>query len=122
MAENVVLYNKYACFCYGTRNPMKITKRDVLEYHSKGRPGKIEVIATKPLANQYDLSLAYSPGVAEAVLEVERDPATAYLYTAKSNLVAVISNGTAILGFPMLLDLADHASRAVFGIDIFVGV
>ncbi len=77
---------------------MKITKQDVLEYHSMGRPGKIEVIATKPLSNQLHLSLAYSPGVAEAVLEVERDPKTAYYYTAKSNLVAVISNGTAILG------------------------
>lgn len=77
---------------------MKITKQDVLEYHSRGRAGKIEVVATKPLDNQRDLSLAYSPGVAEAVLEVERDPQTAYRYTAKGNLVAVISNGTAILG------------------------
>ncbi|HLA43872.1 MAG TPA: malic enzyme-like NAD(P)-binding protein, partial [Aggregatilineales bacterium] len=77
---------------------MKITKQEVLEYHEMGRPGKIEVIATKPLSNQRHLSLAYSPGVAEAVLEVERDPSTAYRYTAKSNLVAVISNGTAILG------------------------
>lgn len=77
---------------------MKISKQDVLEYHSQGRPGKIEVVATKPLSTQRHLSLAYSPGVAEAVLEVERDPLTAYLYTAKSNLVAVISNGTAILG------------------------
>jgi malate dehydrogenase (oxaloacetate-decarboxylating)(NADP+) len=77
---------------------VKITKQDVLEYHEMGRPGKIEVIATKPLTNQRHLSLAYSPGVAEAVLEVERDPGTAYRYTAKSNLVAVISNGTAILG------------------------
>lgn len=77
---------------------MKITKQDVLEYHAEGRPGKIEVIATKRLANQRDLSLAYSPGVAEAVLEVERDPNTAYQYTAKGNLVAVVSNGTAILG------------------------
>ncbi|MCB9436178.1 MAG: NADP-dependent malic enzyme [Anaerolineales bacterium] len=77
---------------------MKISKQDVLEYHSQGRPGKIEVVATKPLSTQRHLSLAYSPGVAEAVLEVERDPLTAYQYTAKSNLVAVISNGTAILG------------------------
>ena len=76
----------------------KFTKQDVFEYHTRGRPGKIEVIATKPLATQRDLSLAYSPGVAEAVLEVERDPMTAYKYTAKGNLVAVISNGTAILG------------------------
>ena len=77
---------------------MKITKQDVLEYHSTGRPGKIEVIATKALSTQRDLSLAYSPGVAEAVLEVEANPMSAYQYTAKSNLVAVISNGTAILG------------------------
>ncbi len=76
----------------------KFTKQDVLEYHTRGRPGKIEVISTKPLANQRDLSMAYSPGVAEAVLEVERDPMDAYKYTAKGNLVAVISNGTAILG------------------------
>ncbi|PJF41485.1 MAG: NADP-dependent malic enzyme [Phototrophicales bacterium] len=77
---------------------MKITKQDVLEYHSQGRPGKIEVVATKPLATQRDLSLAYSPGVAQAVLELEANPLSAYRYTAKSNLVAVISNGTAILG------------------------
>lgn len=77
---------------------MKITKQDVLEYHSQGRPGKIEVVATKPLATQRDLSLAYSPGVAQAVLELEENPLSAYRYTAKGNLVAVISNGTAILG------------------------
>ncbi|MEO8613294.1 MAG: NADP-dependent malic enzyme, partial [Chloroflexota bacterium] len=67
-------------------------------YHRMGRPGKIEVTPTKPLTTQRDLSLAYSPGVAEAVLEVERDPLTAYELTAKANLVGVISNGTAILG------------------------
>lgn len=77
---------------------MKITKQEVLDYHKQGRPGKIEVVATKPLTTQRHLSLAYSPGVAEAVLEVERDPLTAYQYTAKGNLVAVVSNGTAILG------------------------
>ena len=77
---------------------MAITKQDVLEYHSRGRPGKIEVTATKPLVTQRDLSLAYSPGVAEAVIEVENNPAAAYDYTAKGNLVAVVSNGTAILG------------------------
>lgn len=77
---------------------MAITKQDALDYHRMGRPGKIEVIPTKPLASQRDLSLAYSPGVAEAVLEVEHSPLTAYELTAKSNLVAVISNGTAILG------------------------
>jgi malate dehydrogenase (oxaloacetate-decarboxylating)(NADP+) len=77
---------------------MAITKQDALAYHRMGRPGKIEVTPTKPLATQRDLSLAYSPGVAEAVLEVERESLTAYELTAKSNLVAVISNGTAILG------------------------
>lgn len=87
-----------ALFYVESVTTMKITKQDVLEYHSQGRPGKIEVVATKPLSTQRHLSLAYSPGVAEAVLEVERDPLTAYQYTAKSNLVAVISNGTAILG------------------------
>ncbi|PJF33785.1 MAG: NADP-dependent malic enzyme, partial [Candidatus Thermofonsia Clade 1 bacterium] len=64
----------------------------------RGRPGKIEVKPTKPLLTQRDLSLAYSPGVAEAVLAVEADPLKAYDYTAKGNLVAVVSNGTAILG------------------------
>ena len=77
---------------------MAVTKQDALDYHRMGRPGKIEVTPTKPLATQRDLSLAYSPGVAEAVLEVERDPLTAYELTAKANLVGVISNGTAILG------------------------
>ncbi len=77
---------------------MSITKQDVLEYHTLGRPGKIEVKATKPLTSQRHLSLAYSPGVAIAVEELDADPSTAYKYTAKSNLVAVVSNGTAILG------------------------
>lgn len=77
---------------------MTITKQDALDYHRMGRPGKIEVVPTKPLASQRDLSLAYSPGVAEAVLEIESSPLTAYELTAKSNLVGVISNGTAILG------------------------
>jgi malate dehydrogenase (oxaloacetate-decarboxylating)(NADP+) len=77
---------------------MAITKQDALDYHRMGRPGKIEVTPTKPLATQRDLSLAYSPGVADAVLEVERDPLMAYELTAKANLVGVISNGTAILG------------------------
>jgi malate dehydrogenase (oxaloacetate-decarboxylating)(NADP+) len=76
-----------------------MTKRqDALDYHSKGRPGKIAVVPTKPLANQRDLSLAYSPGVAEPCLEIERDKDLAYLYTAKGNLVAVVTNGTAVLG------------------------
>ncbi|HVU13811.1 MAG TPA: NADP-dependent malic enzyme [Phototrophicaceae bacterium] len=77
---------------------MAITPQDVFEYHRRGRPGKIEVTPTKPLHTQRDLSLAYTPGVAEAVLEVERDPLTAYELTAKANLVGVISNGSAILG------------------------
>jgi malate dehydrogenase (oxaloacetate-decarboxylating)(NADP+) len=77
---------------------MPVTKQEVLDYHRMGRPGKIEVVATKPSLTQRDLTLAYSPGVAEATLEVERDPETAYELTAKGNLVAVVSNGTAILG------------------------
>ena len=76
-----------------------ITKQDALAYHHlNNRPGKISVTPTKPLATQRDLSLAYTPGVAVPVLEIERDPALAYEYTSKGNLVAVISNGTAILG------------------------
>lgn len=76
----------------------KITKEAALLYHSQGKPGKIEVIPTKPYSTQRDLSLAYSPGVAEPCLEIEKDPQNAYKYTAKGNLVAVISNGTAVLG------------------------
>ena len=76
-----------------------MTKRqDALDYHSHGRPGKIAVVPTKPLTNQRDLSLAYSPGVAEPCLEIERDQDLAYKYTAKGNLVAVVTNGTAVLG------------------------
>jgi malate dehydrogenase (oxaloacetate-decarboxylating)(NADP+) len=74
------------------------SKEDALNYHSEGRPGKIEVIPTKPHSTQLDLSLAYSPGVAEPCLEIEKTPEDAYKYTAKGNLVAVISNGTAVLG------------------------
>ena len=76
----------------------KITKEDALIYHSRGRRGKIEVIPTKPYCTQHDLGLAYTPGVAYPCLEIEKNPDDAYLYTAKSNLVAVISNGTAVLG------------------------
>jgi malate dehydrogenase (oxaloacetate-decarboxylating)(NADP+) len=75
-----------------------IRKQDALDYHSQGRRGKIEVIPTKPCATQRDLSLAYTPGVADPCLEIEKNPEDAYLYTAKGNLVAVISNGTAVLG------------------------
>lgn len=76
----------------------KTIKEEALLYHSQGKPGKIEVVPTKPYSTQKDLSLAYSPGVAEPCLEIEKDPQTAYKYTAKGNLVAVISNGTAVLG------------------------
>ena len=76
----------------------KITKEAALLYHSQGKPGKIEVVPTKPYSTQTDLSLAYSPGVAEPCLEIEKNPEDAYKYTAKGNLVAVISNGTAVLG------------------------
>src|SRR5499433_133563 len=76
-----------------------MTKRqDALDYHSNGRPGKIAVVPTKPLTNQRDLSLAYSPGVAEPCLEIKREPDLAYAYPAKGNLVAVVTNGTAVLG------------------------
>ena len=76
-----------------------MTKReDALDYHARGRPGKIAVVPTKPLTNQRDLSLAYSPGVAEPCLEIKDDPDDAYKYTAKGNLVAVVTNGTAVLG------------------------
>ncbi len=77
---------------------VKITKEDALEYHHKGRPGKIEVIPTKAYRTQTDLSLAYSPGVAFPCLEIQENPDDAYKYTDKGNLVAVISNGTAVLG------------------------
>src|SRR3954467_4231921 len=73
-------------------------KQDALDYHATGRPGKIAVVPTKPLSNQRDLSLAYSPGVAEPCLAIKDDPDLAYTYTAKGNLVAVVSNGTAVLG------------------------
>ncbi|MDB5673903.1 MAG: NADP-dependent malic enzyme, partial [Sphingomonas bacterium] len=80
--------------------------REALLFHSEGRPGKIEIIASKPMATQRDLALAYSPGVAAPVQAIADDPATAYDYTAKGNLVAVISNGTAILGMGNLGALA----------------
>jgi malate dehydrogenase (oxaloacetate-decarboxylating)(NADP+) len=77
----------------------KFTREDALEYHRlKGKPGKVAIVPTKPMDTQRDLSLAYSPGVAEPVLEIEKNPDNAYEYTSKGNLVAVISNGTAILG------------------------
>ena len=77
---------------------VKITKEAALLYHEQGKPGKIEVVPTKPYRTQTDLSLAYSPGVAEPCLEIQKNPQDAYRYTNKGNLVAVISNGTAVLG------------------------
>ncbi len=88
----------------------KFRREDALDYHSQGRPGKIEVVPTKPYSTQRDLTLAYSPGVAEPCLEIEKNPEDAYKYTAKGNLVAVISNGTAVLG---LGDIGALASKPV---------
>ena len=84
----------------------QFSDREALLFHSEGRPGKIEIVASKPMATQRDLALAYSPGVAVPVRAIAADPATAYDYTAKGNLVAVISNGTAILGLGNLGALA----------------
>ncbi|MBW8619733.1 MAG: NADP-dependent malic enzyme, partial [Hyphomicrobiales bacterium] len=83
-----------------------ISDKEALDFHSMGRPGKIEIVATKPMATQRDLSLAYSPGVAVPVKAIAENPALAFDYTAKGNLVAVISNGTAILGLGNLGALA----------------
>ena len=105
----------------------KITKEEALRYHAEGKPGKIEVVPTKPYSTQLDLSLAYSPGVAEPCLEIEKNPLDAYKYTSKGNLVAVISNGTAVLG---LGDIGPLAGKPVMegkgllfkifaGIDVF---
>lgn len=88
----------------------KIRKQEALDYHSSGRPGKIEVIPTKPYSSQRDLSLAYSPGVAEPCLRIAENKDDVYKYTAKGNLVAVISNGTAVLG---LGDIGPEASKPV---------
>ncbi len=88
----------------------KIRKQDALDYHSSGKPGKIEVVPTKPYASQRDLSLAYSPGVAEPCLKIAENKEDVYKYTSKGNLVAVISNGTAVLG---LGDIGPEASKPV---------
>lgn len=88
----------------------KIRKQDALDYHSSGRPGKIEVVPTKPYASQRDLSLAYSPGVAEPCLKIAENIEDVYKYTSKGNLVAVISNGTAVLG---LGNIGPEASKPV---------
>jgi malate dehydrogenase (oxaloacetate-decarboxylating)(NADP+) len=85
---------------------IKISREEALEFHSRGRAGKLEIIASKPMATQRDLSLAYSPGVAEPVRAIAEDPGCAYDFTSKGNLVAVISNGTAILGLGNLGALA----------------
>ena len=87
-----------------------IRKQDALDYHSMGRRGKIEVVSTKPCATQRDLALAYTPGVAIPCLEIQANPADAYKYTAKGNLVAVVSNGTAVLG---LGDIGAMAGKPV---------
>ena len=87
-----------------------IRRLDALDYHEKGRPGKIEVVPTKPHNTQYDLSLAYTPGVAQPCLEINKQPNDVYRYTAKGNLVAVISNGTAVLG---LGDIGPMAGKPV---------
>src|SRR3954471_6678727 len=88
----------------------RVTEEEALLFHSSGRPGKLEIAPTKPLTTQRDLALAYSPGVAVPCLRIQEDPSTAYDYTAKGNLVAIISNGTAVLG---LGDLGALASKPV---------
>ena len=102
----------------------KITKEEALRYHSEGKPGKIEVIPTKPYSTQADLSLAYSPGVAEPCLEIEKNPLDAYKYTSKGNLVAVISNGTAVLGLGNIGPLAGKPVMEGKGLlfKIFAGI
>ncbi|RYZ16024.1 MAG: NADP-dependent malic enzyme, partial [Sphingobacteriales bacterium] len=91
-------------------NKRKIDPQDALDYHSQGRPGKIKVVPTKNTKTQRDLSLAYSPGVAEPCLAIQANPDDVYKYTAKGNLVAVISNGTAVLG---LGDIGPEAGKPV---------
>jgi malate dehydrogenase (oxaloacetate-decarboxylating)(NADP+) len=81
-------------------------RRNALDYHRRSPPGKVSVAPTKQLTNQRDLALAYSPGVAAACDEIKRDPATAALYTARANLIAVITNGTAVLGLGAIGPLA----------------
>jgi len=106
---------------------IKISDEDVFEYHEKPRPGKLEVVTSKPCLTQRDLSLAYTPGVARPCLEIEKDPEAAYRYTGKGNLVAVVSNGTAVLG---LGDIGAMAGKPVMegkgvlfkrfaGVDVF---
>src|SRR5450755_1701161 len=109
----------------------RFTEQEALLFHSQGKPGKLEITPTKPLATQRDLSLAYSPGVAVPIHAIHDNPATVYHYTNKGNLVAVVSNGTAILGLGNLGALASkpvmEGKGALFkrfvdidGIDILV--
>ena len=93
-----------------------LLRRDALEYHESAPPGKLTVIPTKPHSTQRELSLAYSPGVAFPCLEIEKDPSNAYKYTAKGNLVAVISNGTAVLGLGNIGALAGKPVMEVKGL------
>src|SRR5580658_3630864 len=88
-----------------SRRP-SITDQEALQFHARGRPGKLEIMPTKPMATQRDLSLAYSPGVAVPVKAIHADPSTAFDYTTRGNMVAVITNGTAILGLGNLGALA----------------
>ena len=88
------------------------SKREALIYHAKPQPGKIKIVPTKRYATQRDLSLAYSPGVAEPCLEIEKSKENVYKYTTKGNLVAVITNGTAVLG---LGDIGPEAAKPVMG-------
>ncbi|HSG81347.1 MAG TPA: NADP-dependent malic enzyme, partial [Gemmatimonadota bacterium] len=85
---------------------MLIRREEALAYHSEGRPGKIALQTTKPCSTQRDLSLAYTPGVAEPCREIHKDEDAAFLYTARGNLVAVVSNGTAVLGLGRIGALA----------------
>ena len=94
---------------------VKITKEAALHYHAMGKPGKIEIVPTKPYRTQTDLSLAYSPGVAEPCLEIQKNPHDVYRYTNKGNLVAVISNGTAVLG---LGDIGAMSGKPVMDIEV----
>src|SRR5881296_1477139 len=106
---------------------MSIRRQEALDYHAQGRPGKIQVSPTKPFKNQRDLSLAYTPGVAEPCREIAARPEEAYAYTAKGNLVAVVTNGTAVLGLGNIGPLAGKPvmeGKAVLfkkfaGIDVF---
>src|SRR5436853_7719005 len=107
---------------------MPSRRQEALDYHSQGRPGKIQVSPTKPFKDQRDLSLAYTPGVAEPCLEIAKRPDDAYVYTAKGNLVAVVSNGTAVLGLGNIGALAGKPVmegkgilfKAFAEIDVFV--